>query len=71
MGDSVMQTLSWSDLEGLVDALRSAHPRVDPRALDDDELGGLVQGLDGFNPSGATAGPGDYEALRAMWHWGA
>src|SRR5438477_414265 len=28
-------TISWGDLEGLVDALRAAHPRVDPRALDD------------------------------------
>ena len=28
-------TINWSDLEGLVDVLRAAHPRVDPRALDD------------------------------------
>jgi len=71
MGDAVTTTINWSDLEGLVDALRAAHPRVDPRALDDGELGALVEGLDAFDGSGATAGPGDYEALRAMWHWGA
>jgi FeS assembly protein IscX len=65
-------TISWGDLEGLVDALRAAHPRVDPRALDDAELAALVEGLDGFDAaSGGSAGPGDYEALRAMWHWGA
>lgn len=67
----MIRTLSWADLEGLVDALRAAHPRVDPRALDDDELGNLVRALEGFDPSGTSAGPGDYEALRAMWHWGA
>jgi FeS assembly protein IscX len=71
MGDAVTTTINWSDLEGLVDALRAAHPRVDPRALDDKELGSLVEGLDGFTGSGAAPGPGDYEALRAMWHWGA
>ena len=64
-------TISWSDLEGLVDALRAAHPRADPRALDDDELAVLVGALPEFDPSGPDAGPGDYEALRAMWHWGA
>jgi FeS assembly protein IscX len=64
-------TISWRDLEGLVDALRAAHPRVDPRALDDGELAGLVGALPEFDPSGPDAGPGDYEALRAMWHWGA
>lgn len=64
-------TISWSDLEGLVDALRAAHSRVDPRGLDDAELGDLVEALPGFDASGAAAGPGDYEALRAMWHWGA
>ncbi len=63
-------TISWTDLEELVDILRAAHPRVDPRALDDGELGALVAGLDGVEVSGAP-GPGDYEALRAMWHWGA
>jgi FeS assembly protein IscX len=71
MGDAVTTTINWSDLEGLVDALRAAHPRVDPRALDDGELGALVEGLDGFDAAGAAPGPGDYEALRAMWHWGA
>ncbi len=70
MADSGATTISWSDLEGLVDVLRAAHPRVDPRALDDGELGSLVQGLDGITVSG-DPGPGDYEALRAMWHWGA
>ncbi len=65
-------TISWGDLEGLVDALRAAHPRVDPRALDDAGLAALVEGLDGFDAaSGPEARPGDYEALRAMWHWGA
>jgi FeS assembly protein IscX len=64
-------TISWSDLEGLVDPLRAAHPRVDPRALGDAELADLVEALDGFDASGPAAGPGDYEALRAMWHWGA
>lgn len=64
-------TISWSDLEGLVDALRAAHPRVDPRALGDDEVAGLVGALPEFDPSGPEAGPGDYEALRAIWHWGA
>jgi FeS assembly protein IscX len=65
-------TFSWADLEGLVDALRAAHPRVDPRALDDAELAALVEGLDGFDAgAGPDAGPGDYEALRAIWHWGA
>lgn len=62
--------ISWSDLEDLVDALRGAHPRVDPRALDDKEIQTLVDNLDGVEVSGA-AGAGDYEALRAMWHWGA
>ena len=71
MGDTVTTTISWSDLEGLVDALRAAHPRVDPRALDDGELAALVEALEAFDASGAAAGPGDYEALRAMWHWGA
>jgi hypothetical protein len=70
MGDAVTTAISWSDLEGLVDVLRAAHPRVDPRALDDEELGALVDGLDGVTVSG-DPGPGDYEALRAMWHWGA
>lgn len=70
MGDVVTTTISWSDLEGLVDVLRAAHPRVDPRALDDGELQALVDGLDGVETSGAP-GPGDFEALRAMWHWGA
>ena len=71
MSDSGTTTISWRDLEGLVDALRAAHPRVDPRGLEDGEVDALVVDLDGFDPSGATAGPGDYEALRAMWHWGA
>ncbi|HEV7864888.1 MAG TPA: hypothetical protein VGR20_19460 [Acidimicrobiia bacterium] len=72
MSDSGTTTISWNDLEGLVDALRAAHPRADPRALDDGALGALVDGLEGFDSSsGAAPGPGDYEALRAMWHWGA
>jgi Fe-S-cluster formation regulator IscX/YfhJ len=70
MGDVVTTTISWSDLEGLVGALRAAHPRVDPRALDDGELRALIDGLDGVDTTGAP-GPGDFEALRAMWHWGA
>jgi len=70
MGDAVTTAIDWSDLEGLVDVLRTAHPRADPRALDDGELGALVEGLDGVTVSG-DPGPGDYEALRAMWHWGA
>jgi hypothetical protein len=70
MSDAGTTTISWSDLEGLVDVLRGAHPRVDPRALDDGEVQALVDGLDGVTTSGAP-GPGDYEALRAMWHWGA
>jgi hypothetical protein len=70
MGEAVATTISWIDLEGLVDLLRAAHPRVDPRALDDAELQGLVDGLDGVTVSG-DPGPGDFEALRAMWHWGA
>ena len=70
MSDSGTTTISWSDLEGLVDLLRAAHPRVDPRALDDGEVQALVDGLDGVETSGAP-GPGDFEALRAMWHWGA
>ena len=65
-----MSTITWSDLEGLVDALRAAHPRVDPRGLDDAELGALVTDLDGVTVDGQP-GPGDFEALRAMWHWGA
>ena len=70
MSDAGTTTINWSDLEGLVDVLRAAHPRVDPRALDDLELGDLVTKLDGVTVSG-DPGPGDYEALRAMWHWGA
>jgi Fe-S-cluster formation regulator IscX/YfhJ len=70
MGEAVATTISWSDLEGLVDVLRAAHPRVDPRALADAELQGLVDGLDGVSVSG-DPGPGDFEALRAIWHWGA
>lgn len=70
MSDAGTTTINWSDLEGLVDVLRAAHPRVDPRALDDGEVQVLVDGLDGVATSGAP-GPGDYEALRAMWHWGA
>ena len=70
MGEAVATTISWSDLEGLVDVLRAAHPRMDPRALDDAELQALVDGLDGVTLSGEP-GPGDFEALRAMWHWGA
>ena len=70
MGAAVTTTISWSDLEELVDVLRAAHPRVDPRALDDGELGALVAGLDGVSMAGQP-GPGDFEALRAMWHWGA
>ncbi|HMC79396.1 MAG TPA: hypothetical protein VKO35_02465, partial [Acidimicrobiia bacterium] len=54
-------TISWSDLEGLVDALRAAHPRVDPRALDDAELAALVEGLEHYDGSGPAAGP---EALK-------
>ena len=64
-------TISWADPEGLVEALRAAHPRVDPRGLDDTELASLVGALEGFDPAGPTAGPGDYESLRAVWHWGA
>lgn len=63
--------LGWNDLDGLVDALRVAHPRIDPRALDDTELNKLVEGLDGYEASGYQAGSGDFEALRATWHWGA
>jgi len=70
MGDSATTAISWSDLEELVDVLRAAHPRTDPRALDDGELGALVAGLDGVTVAG-DPGPGDFEALRAMWHWGA
>ena len=70
MGAAVTTTISWSDLEDLVDVLRAAHPRVDPRALDDTELGSLVDGLEAVKVSGEP-GPGDFEALRAMWHWGA
>ena len=70
MGAAVTTTISWTDLEGLVDVLRAAHPRVDPRALGDAELRGLVDGLDGVEVSG-DPGPGDFEALRAIWHWGA
>jgi hypothetical protein len=70
MGEAVATTISWSDLEGLVDVLRAAHPRVDPRARDDTELQGLGDGLDGVTVAG-DPGPGDFEALRAMWHWGA
>jgi Fe-S-cluster formation regulator IscX/YfhJ len=70
MGEAVATTISWSDLEGLVDVLRGAHPRVDPRALDDAGLQALVDGLDGVTVSG-DPGPGDFEALRAIWHWGA
>ena len=70
MTESGTTTITWSDLEGLVDVLRAAHPRADPRALDDGEIGALIDGLDGIQISGAP-GPGDFEALRAMWHWGA
>lgn len=70
MGDPATAAISWSDLEELVDVLRAAHPRVDPRALDDEELGALITGLDGVAVSG-DPGPGDFEALRAIWHWGA
>jgi hypothetical protein len=70
MGEAVATTMSWSDLEGLVDVLRAAHPRVDPRALDDGELQVLVDGLEGVPVSGAP-GSGDVEARRAMWPWGA
>jgi Fe-S-cluster formation regulator IscX/YfhJ len=70
MGTSGTTTISWTDLEALVDVLRAAHPRVDPRALDDAEVQALVDGLDGVETSGSPC-PGDFEALRAMWHWGA
>jgi hypothetical protein len=70
MSDAGTTMINWSDLEGLVDVLRAAHPRVDPRALDDGEVQALVDGLDAVTTSGVP-GPGDYEALRAMWHWGA
>ena len=63
-------TVGWKDLDGLVDALRAANPRVDPRALDDGQLNELVEMLEGFNGTGGEPGPGDFEALRAMWHWG-
>ena len=66
-----MKTIGWEDLDGLVDALRQAHPRVDPRALDDSELQGLIAGLEGAGPGIGEGRAGDYEALRAMWHWGA
>jgi hypothetical protein len=70
MGEAVSTAISWSVLEDLVDVLRGAHPRVDPRSLDDNEIQALVDGLDGVEVSGSP-GSGDYEALRAMWHWGA
>ncbi len=64
-------TVGWQDLDTLVDALRDANPRVDPRALDDGALRELAEQLDGFDASGGPSpGPGDVEALRAMWHWG-
>ncbi|MGH8972390.1 MAG: Fe-S cluster assembly protein IscX [Acidimicrobiia bacterium] len=63
-------TLGWQDLDALVDALRDANPRVDPRALDDNQLRELAERLEGFDPGGTTPGPGDFEAMRAMWHWG-
>jgi len=63
-------TVGWHDLEGLVDVLRDAQPRVDPRALQDKEVQGLVEGLPDFESGGSPPGPGDFEALRAMWHWG-
>ena len=63
-------TVGWQDLDALVDALREANPRVDPRALDDNQLRELAEQLDGFDAAAATPGPGDFEALRAMWHWG-
>ena len=58
-GETALMTdhVRWSDLEGLVDALRAANPRVDPRALDDDQVQDLVDGLDGFERPGAP-GPG-------------
>lgn len=62
--------VGWKDLEGLVEALRTANPRVDPRGLDDAELSALVERLDGFEAGGPAPGPGDLEALRAIWHWG-
>ena len=64
-------TISWTDLEDLVEALRRENPRVDPRALDDNELNALVEALPGFEPGDRKGGPGDFEAMRAMWHWGA
>ncbi|MGH9034267.1 MAG: hypothetical protein ACRD0O_00755 [Acidimicrobiia bacterium] len=64
-------TVGWQDLDTLVDALRDANPRVDPRALNDAELKELAEQLEGFDGSAAPPpGPGDVEALRAMWHWG-
>lgn len=63
-------TVGWQDLDALVDALRDAHPRADPRALDDAELAELAGKLEGFDPGGTQPGPGDFEAVRAMWHWG-
>ena len=63
-------TLGWQDLDSLVDALRDANPRVDPRALDDHQMQELAEQLEGFDPGAATPGPGDFEAVRAMWHWG-
>jgi FeS assembly protein IscX len=62
--------LGWDDLEALVPELRQAHPRVDPRAMSDDELRELARGLDNFDPGRGDGTPGDFEALRAMWHWG-
>lgn len=63
-------TVGWQDLDTLVDALRDANPRVDPRALDDAQMRELAEQLDGFDPGSAAPGPGDFEAMRAMWHWG-
>jgi FeS assembly protein IscX len=64
------ETVSWGDLEAMVDALRDAYPKVDPRALDDAGMRELAAKLAAFDSSGGEGSAADLEAARAMWHWG-
>ncbi|HEY1919488.1 MAG TPA: hypothetical protein VGH27_28285 [Streptosporangiaceae bacterium] len=61
--------LGYDDLGSLVDALRRENPRTDPRPMSDAELAALVAKLDDLG-SGRDGTAGDFEEIRAIWHWG-
>jgi Fe-S-cluster formation regulator IscX/YfhJ len=61
--------VGYGDLDSLVESLREANPRVDPRPLTDAEIGDLVTQLEDFD--GTSMGTsGAFEEIRAIWHWG-